>query len=221
MIGIDEEPVFQSFFTKKIRIVKIFEKGFIQPTELEIMADFYVDAESEKKESDIVRTTNRINFFFDTILQNSIWLSKENDLFIKTFFPDGCAKTIPNCIILLPRDPSDDIISMILTAKINSISENCGISEIKITSSGGFLSTFLFSGNPFCILPSAEEWFGVANGKEPWWCRKDFTTWDCLGGQECRCQNLLETTVAQVDSLIGFNYQDSKDDGTDFKPKII
>jgi hypothetical protein len=120
----------------------------------------------------------QIELFFNTLMSNSILISKED-------YDNNAVKDLENNIVMVPNKTNDQTVgSQILLKLINIVGDNLEIDHITISSALGKDIEYTIdieSPELGVLLPTREEWWNDENVKfQPWWLREDSATYDHL-----------------------------------------
>lgn len=128
--------------------------------------------------SEFVKHIERIRDFNINVLNGSLCFSLKNKWASKFIFEKYINKT-ENNIILLPDEPTEEILATIIKRKIESLTDyDFFIDKASISVAyKDNVRSFGFSDSD--LLPSKETWInGDIIKDKPWWERNDFETYD-------------------------------------------
>jgi hypothetical protein len=208
------------FKFKTIRIVDNTFTSHVNRLKAEIVMD------EEATETDVNITLEKIHFWFDQILSNSILFNRENEYALSIMFDDTGAQFTENFPMLFPCEPSDDNLARVLHSKINAFgADKVAFGMIELTSDNRERLTCTFTGYGEWELPDMNAWVGErAYYDKPWWARNDGSTLDVIPGPEADL-----TAIPKVGFDISFIEERFKRSGEDvaiivrpqFKPEVI
>ena len=120
----------------------------------------------------------QIELFFNTLMSNSILVSKED-------YDNDAVKDLENNVVMVPGKANDQTVgSQILLKLINIVGTDLEIDHITISSVLGRDIEYTMdieSPEISVLLPTREEWWNDENIKfQPWWLRDDTATYDLL-----------------------------------------
>lgn len=192
-----EKMNYYNIINKKIKIIRIFE-NFIQPCEIEIS----FKAKSLDDENQTVSCIKKMNIFIDEILECSVFISHDSPL-IDLFLENDNLK-VANNVVLLPKDPLDDVIAAVLFSKLKSLFKDfIEIDDFRLTSSLFYESEIIFEDDSDDYIKSFPY---VENVEIPWWKRNDFTTRDYLEAHEEENKPNLEMLKLMIEEeKVNFN----------------
>jgi hypothetical protein len=209
-----------SFKFKTIRIVDNVITSFVNTLRSEV----YIDQDASSL--DITMSLEKIHFWFDYIVSNSIMFCRENEFALNIMFDaEGNSKS-GNIPMVLPDDPDDDIVTAMLHCKLNALGKgivNFGTMELTSDTRENLMITFTGYGE--MLLPVMEEWIGKRSYHEqPWWARSDGSTLDVIPAEDA---DLTKPPVIGID--LGFIEERYKSPAAtapivlrpSFKPEVI
>jgi hypothetical protein len=89
-------------------------------------------------------------------------------------------------MVMLPSDPSDDIVAKVIHSKLNALGGKYlefGIIELTSDDKSGL--SYLFTGNGEHAFPDMDHWVGThAYYDKPWWARDDSSTIDLIPAED-------------------------------------
>ena len=165
-----------SFKFKTIRIVDNVITAFTNVLNTEV----YIDEDADDVSINVA--LEKIHFWFDYIVSNGILFNRDNEFALSLMFDEhGLSKTA-NIPIVLPDEPSDDIICAMLHSKLNALGNNVmHFGNMNITSDTKENLVLTFIGMGELMLPAMDEWIGArAFHDKPWWSRNDGSTLDII-----------------------------------------
>lgn len=157
----------------------------LSPSRWKISVDLYeLDNDFEPEQNDIgIKTAiAKIRYWLENIFQNSLILSPGNSWAAKAFFNQEGHTTSSNNIVLLPDDPSDDIIAEILQSKFNAFGyPYLQFGSLELVNDDDPVLSYIFNGVGEINLPEMDDWIGThAYHDVPWWARDDASTVDVI-----------------------------------------
>lgn len=168
-----------------------------------------------------VIAAEKLSFFFNTLMNNSIICGSDNAWVNENLIKDGTS-IIDNDLVIIPSDPSDDNIAVTLLAKAQALTENAfAIYEIELESNGQSVHVQV-DGPVEDIMPNMDEWVGplqYKNYTKPWWARNDASTSDARPTEDSD----LDTIFEEYDlSFIEESFRNfSEDDSEEAQDKIL
>lgn len=208
------------FKFKTIRIVDNVITSFVNTVRSEV----YIDPESPPR--DISMTLEKIHFWFDYIVSNSIMFNRENEYALQIMFDSKGNTRAGNIPIVLPDEPDDDLLAALLHCKLNALGNgivNFGKIDLTSDTRENLMVTFIGYGE--MLLPTMEEWVGDRYFHNvPWWGRNDGSTLDVIPGAEA---DLTKPPIVGVDlSFIEDRYKNQTTSTPiilrpAFKPEVI
>lgn len=152
----------------------------------EVIYEEVEDDETGDKSLDLdleIRTTiSKIKYWVENVLEGSILFCADNPWAYHAFFDEAGKCSMENTIVMLPSEPSDDLVAEVLHSKMNALGNphvEFGVVELTSDDKTGF--SYLFVGNGEMNLPTMDEWVGDhAYFDKPWWARNDGSTIDTI-----------------------------------------
>jgi hypothetical protein len=174
-----ETEVF-SRITLKCKVIKVIDKMLI-PTNIKLVADIIPEDEIFEDYL-ILGAFTKIRFWCEQIVDKAVLFNRNNEWALNAFVNAEGNQVLENNIMLLPEDPTDEILAQIFQSKMNALGNGIicfGPMEIVSDNPNGL--SFLFTGSGDLDLPSMKEWIGEHSYfKDPWWCRNDASMLDVL-----------------------------------------
>lgn len=172
----DEDTCFTwaHFKFKSIRILENSLLSSVSSVKAEIISS------DDATDIDIKTVLDKIHFWFDSIVGQSVMFERDNEFAINLMFTElGIART-DNIPMVLPAIPSDDVLARILHAKMNALGNGkVMFGMLEINSDNDFTITFTGFGED--ELPDMETWIGERSYyDQPWWSRNDGSTLDII-----------------------------------------
>jgi hypothetical protein len=222
----DEEMEESTTFTwvnfkfKTIRIVDNVFTSHVNTIKAEVVM------EEDATEKDINVTLDKIHFWFDQVLSNSILFNRENIYALSIMFDENGAAFTENFPMIFPDEPSDDNLVRVLHSKMNAFGAGKVVfGMLELTSDTREMLTCTFTGYGEWELPDMAEWVGErAYHDKPWWARDDGSTLDAIPTEDA---DLTKVPTLGVDmNFIDARYKRSGDDTAiivrpQFKPEVI
>lgn len=210
-----------NFKFKTIRIVDNIFTSHVNTLKAEIVMD---EGATEKE---INLALEKIHFWFDQILSNSILFDRDNEYAMTVFFDENGVPRTANVPVILPCEPTDDNVVRILHSKLNAFgNEKVVFGMMEITSDTREQLTCTFTGDGAFELPAMEDWVGErAYHEYPWWARNDGSTFDVIPGEDADLTKPPPKIGVDL-SFIEERYKRSGDDTAiilrpQFKPEVI
>ena len=115
----DEEYEIEVFsrLTLKCCIIKVVDKMLI-PTKIKIIADI-IPNEEEIADYLVLGAITKIRFWFDHIVNDCVIFNRDNDWALSSFVDSEGNQVIENNIMVLPDNPSDEVLAQIFQSKMN------------------------------------------------------------------------------------------------------
>jgi hypothetical protein len=146
----------------------------------EVSFDFNLDVLPGAPKAKQAELINRMKFWLDNCLENSIIMSIHRS--DTADFLEG----VGNPIMFAPADPNDFLVQVMVHAKLHAIGAgmvNIASSHMTSDASNGF--GIWFEGDPDELLPLQRDWMGErAYFELPWWHRGDAGMIDIPCGPE-------------------------------------
>ncbi|RZK33399.1 MAG: hypothetical protein EOO61_15375 [Hymenobacter sp.] len=174
----DEFGIFIGYSTT-VSFVRMLH-GQLKPTTITITAD--VSADTDFTDTEINNIFHKINFFLENIFSNSIVFSHTNTSARELFLTESGLAVTNNSIMITPNEPTDEVMSVVLKAKLNALGEEAlSFDTLNVESNEGFGLNFTFVGDQEKVLPDLEEWMGDHYYyTEAWWNRNDGSMLDIV-----------------------------------------
>lgn len=162
---------FYNTINKKFSLIRVFD-NFMCPCEIEFQ--MHLKALKDEKEFSII--LKKLQILVENIFENSLFVSFKSNM-VPLFLENDELK-MNNNIVMLPGEPTDDIIAAVLYSKIQEICKDVFLIEnFTLSSSTFYESSITFEDDPDDYLSLYEY---IENIKTPWWKRGDLTTRDYL-----------------------------------------
>lgn len=166
---------FMMSWTGRFHVNRFYDK-YIFPSIVEVKADLLFYDEDEYPETFDIAIA-KMNYWIDNVVDDSVIFAKDNKWACKSFIGK-----VSNDIVLCYEEPSDDVLAILLKAKLNTLAGSAfevGFIEIKSTNNDGV--NFIFSGNSHFHLPEMKDWIGKHTYfSVPWWYRNDASSLDVV-----------------------------------------
>jgi hypothetical protein len=169
-----------SKITLKCNVIKVVDKMLI-PTNLRLIADI-IPNEKEIEDYLILGAITKIRFWCEQIVDKAVIFNRENDWALSAFVDKEGTQLLENNIMVLPEEPTDEILAQIFQSKMNALgNQHVSFGSIEIESDNPNGLSFIFTGDGDLNLPTMEEWVGTHSYfKDPWWCRNDSSMLDVV-----------------------------------------
>lgn len=127
----------------------------------------------------IVNAIRKWHIFIDDIIADGIFFSTDNVMASRLYGEEEEDEPIDNFPILIPMEPTDDAIAIILKAKLDTLSgDELSIRDLTFREDSGVGISYTITGDLSDILPTMADWMGDNYFSHPWWFRDDPTTVD-------------------------------------------
>lgn len=199
------------------------------PTAWKLRTEVIYDDEHEDDEAYHLNTRiaiAKIKFWFDNFIDGSVFMNRGNEWAQRAFLGEEGAQSVDNPIVLLPDEPTDQMLCEALQSKMNALAGNFltfGLTELQSDDLSGL--SFIFTGVGEFNLPEIDEWVGERSFfTKPWWSRNDASTIDIIPGED---DNILETPAfAQSLDFIADAMRPAKEPTAriirpEFRPSVI
>lgn len=224
-------------YTNSFKAIKIYDKNLII-SDLCIESDLWIDADdmtSEEIDKEVDLILIKLQLFFDLSLNNSIIFCKNNNWALDKFLDlQNNQKLINNNIILVPGEPGDDHLCLVLQSKFDAIGEGkLFFTSMSVKNMKTKNVKFTFVGDGKKSLPTMTEWMGnLTYHEEPWWLRNDLSTIDMPKKEnvenpfyDIKFESIMINKIAEYlskdNSILENENSESKIIRPKFKPKII
>lgn len=185
---VDEENLFVCFRTS-VQAIRIFDREIVV-TDMNLSMDLISTAHDSSDPLSVIRrrtALSKIRYWLDNHFQNSLMFTKENEWAIRAFMCNGKDDPgVENNIVLLPYEPTEEILVLILQSKLQALGGQdiiLGNLSLEIDDVSGLCYTYTGAGE--LELPTNEEWMGThAWFDKPWWSRNDATSTDVVALEE-------------------------------------
>lgn len=205
----DEEEYLLCSLNFSFKGIRCIENTFITSN---WKAKFQLYFKDERSQIDLLQSVNKLRYFFNQILDDSIIFNVQSD-FANFFFTDGGEKIMGNNYMMLPFDPTDDFLGIILCRKINSfIGVDFLVGGVEIESDNALNLSFQYFGNGDAYFNEIEGWHNLWDApmmEAPWWERNDATTYDIPKGDESWIDDFtsLMTNNLKTTNIIKTNFK--------------
>lgn len=165
--------------TFKFRSIRIIDHIMVSNASTVKVEMFLSD---EVTEEDVSSCLEKIHFWFDNIMSNSVLFCRDNAAALDLLFDDRGVSRMRNFPMEMPEEPSDDFLIIILHSKMNALAgDQITFGVIELQSDTRELLTYTFTGYGELCLPEMSEWVGDrAYHQVPWWARNDGSTLDII-----------------------------------------
>lgn len=201
------EPEIYVKLNLTFRALRVINNRII-PTNWDITVDVIYDEtppQDQKLNQDIeVRgALAKIRYWFNNIIDGSILFNRNNTWAVNAFTSLEGSQTLDNVLVLLPFDPTDEILAQVFQSKMNALAGNhITFGAIDIASDDTEGLSFLFTGISELNLPSMDEWIGERTYfSKPWWCRDDGSTLDVVPNEDNDLNDVPEFAIS-LDFLV-------------------
>lgn len=157
---------------------------------------------TDQKEINISHSVNfhKINFFFDTILNESFLVSTKSGEQLLNLFSE-----FDNNVILSP-DIGEASLGVMLHAKISTITKDCFVGAVEIIDNRSKVCyTYYDDENTYEYLPSITDMIiegQMAFHELPWWYRNDISTYDGSARDEDEYNHYIENHFEKVQQAV-------------------
>jgi hypothetical protein len=178
----DDTPMITQRFHFNAQATRYIDNA-VFPFIIEARALFDYHSENE---DEIVFCLEKIQYWIDHVLDNSVMFSVSNKTARSIFLSENQAPD--NMMIITPDDPDDDMFLAVVLAKLQALGgDHITFGSLELTRPNRMgISSIIFNGadkEPCSLLPSGEDWFGDAPRRyfdKPWWERDDGSSFDAL-----------------------------------------
>jgi hypothetical protein len=179
------EPEVFSRMTLRCKVIKVIDKMLI-PTNIKLIADIIPEEDEEIADYLILGALTKIKFWFEQIVDKAVIFNRGNDWALNSFVDSTGMQILENNIMLLPYDPTDEILAQVFQSKMNALgNSHIMFGPIEIITDNPTGISFLFAGDGEINLPPMTEWVGERSYfKDPWWCRNDASMLDIVPTSE-------------------------------------
>jgi hypothetical protein len=162
--------------TAETKLVRVIGTTLV-PTKIKIDADIALCDGCTN--SDLSNAMTKMKFWLENIVSSCIVFSVDNKEAIDMFVVDGrnrCA----NMFMLVPGEPTDDILATVFQAKLESLGNMIYIDTCRVKSDNSSGLSFTLVGSGSDMLPKMSDWVGPNPNwfDKPWWSRDDSSTMD-------------------------------------------
>jgi len=180
-----EYPEFIVKLALEFKAIRITENRLV-PTRWKLQAEvLYEDVEDEEAleyELEIKVAIAKIKYWLENSVDGALMFCVDNEWAHNALFNEEGKVNSGNNLMMLPEEPTDDLIAEILHSKMNAFGG--GVLEfgiIELTSDDESGLSFMFTGSGEHNLPEMAEWVGEqAYFGKPWWARDDASTVDVI-----------------------------------------
>lgn len=155
-----------------------------------IKADEPEDAEAAEYDFNIRVAFSKIRFWFDQVVSGCVMFERGNEWAQRACLADDGSQSVANHIMLLPGEPTDELICKVLQSKANALSGNfLAFASIELESDDVHCLSYIYNGVGEFELPDHDEWIGEHSYfSKPWWGRDDASTFDVVPDEETDTQ---------------------------------
>lgn len=171
----DEEGLdFMMTWSSQFHANRIYD-NYIFTSIVEVKAELFFDDDNDNYPEDFDVSIAKINYWIDTIVDDSLIFCKDNKWACKSFI----GKTSNN-IVLCHEEPSDDTLAILLKAKLDILAGDAfDIGSVEVRSNNSDGVSFTFAGDVNTHLPEMKDWIGKHTYfSVPWWYRNDASSFD-------------------------------------------
>lgn len=160
------------------------------------------DPKPDQKDINISHSINfhKINFLFDTILNESFLVSKSTSEKLLNLFSE-----FDNNVILSP-DIGEASLGVMLHAKVSTITKNCFVGAVEIIDNRSKVCyTYYDDENAYEYLPTITDMIvdgQIAFHELPWWFRNDISTYDGSARDEDEYNHYIENHFEKVQEAV-------------------
>lgn len=165
------QPIVTNNLTMTINLIRLINDGLFA-SELTLSTDVeFNDDTPIAEQQEILMLMRR---WLDGILDGCIAWDVHNKLDTSLF------GTLSNQLMFCPAEPTDHLLLLLITSKLNAIGAGkVWIANTILSSDEAEGFGLSLTGDPLHMLPSAEEWMGADRYfSEPWWNRSDGSMMD-------------------------------------------
>ena len=201
-----------------IRIVS----SYISPCSATFVCDVALDEGVTQYDLNVRNAFDRIKNWI-SIKDNAILYSKDNPLGkMVSGFTDEEDQSIHNEMILLPYEPVDDMLALVMLRKLNSVGGPfVEISSMTLTASDSDGIEVMAFGEHDEYFPSMVEWMGKRTYfSQPWWDRNDSSSIDTIPPENADLNSIPDYAISLVDTIDVPEYE-TKILRPEFKPRVI
>lgn len=177
MIDDDDMPDAYHSYKFKLNFTRIILDHIVS-SNLKVRIDFETNPSSNSE--DILNVWSKIEFWIDNLNQ-SVVIGAGNPLAVNTMIAgDTHTSRFSNTLLILPGEPTEELLSYILQAKLNALARDVlafGTVDMQAEEAAGI--SVAIAGHHEDYLPTMKEWIDGPNWfTEPWWDRDDGSTID-------------------------------------------
>lgn len=165
-------------YSLDLKFIRLFN-NIIQPSIIHITAG--IDRQEHSTDHDIELGMAKIKYWFDHIVSKSIAFSQSNSSAMEMFLDDNNSNRTGNLFLMVPEEPTDELLAATFQAKMNALSKGKFIvNTLNIESDHVQGLSFTLGGNHAILLPQTmDDWLGGRSYfTVPWWLRDDSSTID-------------------------------------------
>ena len=152
-----------------------------------LMFNIAVERGPEADDNDIELALNKWRYWLDQIVSKSIVFCKDNTAAMDMLLDDAGVKRTGNLFVLVPEEPSDELLGTLIQAKFNALGKGDLMAvSMEVTSDNLHGLSFTILGDHSQYLPQRAEDFigGPTFWERPWWHRDDASSIDVLKPSE-------------------------------------
>ncbi len=174
----DTDDGINTFFSYRVKttFTRMLD-DIILPTTITINMNFTV-LEHQR----IFEGVEKINYWFDNYIKNSIVFSAGNEVATKMLFSDG-SPSLANLYVAFPYEPIETVLMYVFQAKCDALADGAFfVASMEMETSAEDNLKIAFVGDPLGELPSLKAFVPVDQYwfESPWWERDDISTFDVI-----------------------------------------
>lgn len=164
----------------------------------------------------------KMSLFCDEVIPNSLAVASDNDAGRHLIIGDDGVNRTGNLIMLLPGEPSDDLLSIIMQAKLSALTEGkFDIFDVSMETNSPIGISFVFDGEGRDMLPDIDTWIGPHRYfDKPWWDRNDASTMDIIPADDADL-SVKPDWAFSIDLTLDEENETAPPPKTGFNPTII
>jgi hypothetical protein len=177
--GYDDIDLFISF-NMEVKLMRFIGNVLVPSTlTLGVAVERGLDAE----DTDVELALTKWRYWMDQIVSKSIVFSKDNSAALEILLDSNGVNRTGNLFVLVPGDPSDELLGAVFQAKFNALGQNALLAlSMEVASDNHHGLSFTLIGDHSTYLPkTAEEFVGAPSfWEQPWWHRNDASSIDVV-----------------------------------------
>jgi hypothetical protein len=169
----------------------------------------------------------KMRYWLSEILEGSLIFNRDNEWAVDIFFSSEGNRGASNNLVILPGEPTEDILVQILQSKLSALGGgHLLIGNLDLEISDGHGLSFTYVGQGEDELPAMDEWIGDHTYfSKPWWARDDASTIDITPDEDSdlgEAQDFAYSLNFLADQLVPSNDAPSASIiRPNFNPKVI